>query len=89
MPSPVVRLNRAVALAEAHCLPAAQNELDALADALADYQPFHAARAELARRVNDWETAIAEYEKAIEMAKSSADRDWLTSKKAAALSELK
>ncbi len=52
-PSPVVRLNRAVALAE--FLPsrtaAALAELDALAEPLATYHPYHAARAELLRRL--------------------------------------
>ena len=46
-PSPVVVLNRAAALAEAGALAEALTALMELEDALADYQPFHAAKAEL------------------------------------------
>jgi len=46
-PSPVVVLNRAVALAETGALAEALTALMELEDALADYQPFHAAKAEL------------------------------------------
>lgn len=52
-PSPIVKLNRAVALAE--FLPSrtarALADLDALAEPLANYHPYHAARAELLRRL--------------------------------------
>ena len=49
-PTPVVQLNRAVALAEAGQLDAALSILSALAGPLTDYQPFHAARAEYLAR---------------------------------------
>jgi RNA polymerase sigma-70 factor (ECF subfamily) len=50
--SPVVTINRAVALAEINGAAAALAELDALAvdDRLAEYQPYWAARAELSAR---------------------------------------
>ena len=71
-PSPVIRLNRAVALAETGALDAARRDLDALSDVLAEYQPFHAARADLARRAGDAETANAAYARAIDLSKSES-----------------
>ena len=76
-PSPVVHLNRAVALAETGALDRACRALNALRDDLDSYQPFHAARADLARRAGDRETARAAYDRAIAMAASEADRGWL------------
>lgn len=76
-PSPVVRLNRAVALAETGALDRARRDVEALAKDLDGYQPFHAARADLARRAEDRETARAAYDRAIEMAASTPDRAWL------------
>ncbi len=49
---PIVRLNRAVALAEIEGAPAALAEVDALADnAIGGFAPYHAVRADLLRRV--------------------------------------
>lgn len=76
-PSPVVELNRAVALAETGALDRARRALDALQKDLDGYQPFHAARADLARRAGDTETARAAYDRAISMTASDADRAWL------------
>lgn len=76
-PSPVVHLNRAVALAETGALDRARRALDALASDLDGYQPFHAARAELARRSGDRDAARAAYTRAIAMAAGEADRTWL------------
>lgn len=76
-PSPVVALNRAVALAETGRLARARQDLAALADPLADYQPFHAASAELARRAGEIETARKAYERAMTLSRSPAERDWL------------
>src|SRR5213078_1672994 len=50
-PTPVVALNRAVAVAEAVGPGTALSDLDAVADALGDYHYFHAARADLLRRL--------------------------------------
>ncbi|MGL4280071.1 MAG: RNA polymerase sigma factor, partial [Albidovulum sp.] len=49
-PTPVIRLNHAVAVAEAGDLVTALSALATLAEALDGYQPFHAARAELLSR---------------------------------------
>ena len=81
-PSPVIRLNRAVALAETGALSCARADLDALAQDLADYQPFHAARAELACRAGDAATADAAYETAIALSKSDSERAWLAAQRA-------
>lgn len=64
-PTPVVRLNRAVALMECADLTAAGQEIAALAVELADYQPFHAARAEWLARSGCWAEAIAAFDEAL------------------------
>lgn len=76
-PTPVVRLNRAVAHAEAGALDAALAELEALAPALQDYQPFFAAQAELLVRKGLHARARAAYERALALAPSEADAAWL------------
>ncbi len=60
-PSPVVALNRAVALAEVAGAPAALAVVDALE--LPGYQPFHAVRADLLTRLDRGPEAVAEYER--------------------------
>lgn len=77
-PTPVVRLNHAVALAETGALPEALERLGALSDALTDYQPFHAARAELLVRDGQIIDALAAYGRAIDLAPSPADAAFLT-----------
>jgi RNA polymerase sigma factor (sigma-70 family) len=79
-PTPVVRLNRAVAVAECGGLAEALAELELLGGRLVDYQPFHAARAELLARSNDKAGAQAAYAKAISLAHSCADAAFLTAK---------
>jgi predicted RNA polymerase sigma factor len=80
-PTPVVHLNRAVALAEAGDPSRALAILDQLADPLADYQPFHAARAELLARTGQTSTALAAYARAIDLAASPADAAFLTQRR--------
>ena len=75
-PSPVVEVNRAVAVAFAHG-PAAGLELLAplLEDgALDHYQPLHAAHAELSRRAGDRAGAALAYERAIELSSNAVER---------------
>ena len=74
-PSPVVELNRAVALAMAGDLEAGLAILDELAgDArLATYHPFHAARADLLRRSGRPEEAAAAYQRAILLTANPAE----------------
>ncbi len=80
-PSPVIALNRAVALAETGALNRARRALAELQDDLATYQPFHAATAELARRAGDTEAARSAYRSAIELSQSERERAWLTARK--------
>jgi RNA polymerase sigma-70 factor (ECF subfamily) len=75
--TPVVRLNRAVALAEAGALDAALQELAALQAALEGYQPFHAALAALLARKGQLVQAGAAYRTAIALAPSAADAAFL------------
>ncbi|MGL4234717.1 RNA polymerase sigma factor [Tabrizicola sp.] len=82
-PTPVIRLNHAVALAEAGHPDLALQHLDAIADDLAEYQPFHAAKAELLARTGRTPEALAAYDTAIALAASAADRAFLTARRAA------
>ena len=75
--SPVVSLNRIVALAETGRLEKARRELETLASVLSQYQPFHAARADLARRAGDVATAREAYRQAITLSKSNSECAWL------------
>ncbi|HEY7618826.1 MAG TPA: hypothetical protein VH834_03590 [Solirubrobacteraceae bacterium] len=70
--SPVVEVNRAVALGMAGD-PAAGLEALATLD-LDRYQPFHAARAELLRRQGDGAAADAAYTRAIELSANAVQR---------------
>ena len=76
-PTPVVRLNRAVALAESGSPDAALREMDALATELASYQPFHAALAELSSRAGQIGRALAAYDRAIGLAVNKGDAAFL------------
>jgi RNA polymerase sigma-70 factor (ECF subfamily) len=74
-PSPVVALNRAVAVAEVEGADAALTLVDGLD--LSGYHLFHAIRADLLRRVGrDAEAALA-YEAAIARTENAAERDFL------------
>ena len=75
-PSPVVTINRAVAVGLAHGAGAGLAILDALGDdaRLDRYQPLHAARAELRRRAGDAAGADAAYESALALTDNAAER---------------
>ena len=77
--SPVVTINRAVAMAETGGAPAGLRLLDTLAgDArLADYQPYWAARAGLLARCGDTREAAAAYQRAIGLERDPAVRQFL------------
>jgi RNA polymerase sigma factor (sigma-70 family) len=72
-PTDVVRLNQAVAMAEAGDVATARKVLAALRDALADYQPFHAADAAIAAMAGDKAMARLAFARAIAMATNPAD----------------
>lgn len=73
-PSPVVRLNRAIALREVAGAASALREVDALADDLERYHLFHAARAELLRDLGQREEARAADRRALELTDNPAER---------------
>jgi len=73
--SPVVELNEAVAVAEAGDVDAALGLIESLQ--LGRYLYLHAARAELLRRLERIEDARAEYERALELVPSDAERRFL------------
>jgi RNA polymerase sigma-70 factor (ECF subfamily) len=82
--SPVVAINRAVALAETTGPQAALAALDRQADdpRLAQYQPYWAARAELLARVGDVAGADEAYERAVGLESDPAIRHFLQRKRA-------
>ena len=61
-PSPVIELNRAVAVAMAEGPTAGLELLENLADTLNDYYLFHAAQADLLRRSEQWASAAVAYQ---------------------------
>lgn len=75
-PSPVVALNRAVAVAEVDGPDLALALVDRLP--LAGYHAFHATRAELLRRLGRGGEARLAYDRAIELAGNSAEAAYLT-----------
>jgi RNA polymerase sigma-70 factor (ECF subfamily) len=74
-PTPVVRLNRAIAIAETDGPEAALRELDGLE--LAGYHLFYATRADLLRRLHRDEEADAMYEAALACTDNAAERAFL------------
>lgn len=80
-PGPVVRLNHAVAVAEARGPKAGLALIAGLAGDLAGYQPFHAAQAEFLARAGNVEAARAAYDAAIALAPSEADRLYLDARR--------
>ena len=74
-PSPVVALNRAVALAEVDGAAAGLAALDGLP--LQAYYLFHAVRADLLRRLGRLPEAAAEYDAAAELTANEAERSFL------------
>jgi len=77
--SPVVAINRAIAVAEAHGPAAGLAALDKVADdgRLAEYQPYWAARAGLLGRAHDVYAADAAYQRAIGLESDPAVRRFL------------
>jgi len=73
-PTPVVALNRAIAVAELDGPGAALTALEPLADRLAGYHLYHAARGELLRRVGDDDGARSANERALELTANPAER---------------
>ena len=74
-PTPVVALNRAIAIGEVQGAAVALALVDELD--LDSYYPFHATRADLLRQLGRTSEAAAAYERAAEMAPTDAERDFL------------
>jgi RNA polymerase sigma-70 factor, ECF subfamily len=73
--SPVVELNRAVAIAQAGDAQAALDLVEGLT--LSDYRYLHSTRAELLRRLGRVEEARAAYERALPLARTQPERRFL------------
>jgi len=79
-PSPIVRLNRAIAVAELDGPEVALAQVDGLP--LADYHAFHATRADLLRRLGRSDESRAAYDRAIELAGNTAETAYLSRRRA-------
>jgi RNA polymerase sigma-70 factor (ECF subfamily) len=77
MPTPVVALNRAIAIAEVEGAGAALAALDAIAPDLDNYHLMHAARGATLRRLGQRDAAKAAFERAAHLAVTDADRRFL------------
>lgn len=77
-PSPIVALNRAVAVAELDGPEVALAAVDRLAERLTGYHAYHATRADLLRRLNRSGESRAAYDQAIQIAGNSAEIAYLT-----------
>ena len=72
-----MRLNRAVAVSEVAGLPAGMEQLEQLATTLDGYHAYHAARADLLRRLGDGAASRAAYDRAIALARNTAEAAYL------------
>jgi len=77
-PSPVVALNRAIAVAEVDGPEVALASLARVGAALDGYHAYHAARADLLRRLGRSAESRAAYDRAIELAGNTAESAYLT-----------
>jgi RNA polymerase sigma-70 factor, ECF subfamily len=76
-PSPVVELNRAVAVAMAEGPDRGLEMMEPLAGSLGRYHLFHSARADLLRRLGRWDEAGAAYRRALDLAGNDVERRFL------------
>jgi RNA polymerase sigma-70 factor (ECF subfamily) len=83
--SPVVAINRALAIAELHGPKAAADAMKDIAadDRLNEYQPYWAARAELLSKTGAYDEARQAYEMAIGLERDPTVRDFLQKRHAA------
>ena len=76
-PSPIIALNRAVAIAMWRGPAVGLPHVDELANDLAEYHLWHAARADLLRRLDRKKEAIAAYKRALGLVGSEPERRFL------------
>jgi len=81
-PSPVVLLNQAVVLANSGRAALAFERLQGLAEALERYQPFYAARADIAHTLGQYSQASCDYLRAIRLTKNNVEITYLESQHA-------
>jgi RNA polymerase sigma-70 factor (ECF subfamily) len=77
MPTPVVALNRAIAIAEVAGPAEALATIDGIAPDLDNYHLMHAARGTMLRRLGQRDAARAAFERAAHLAVTEADRRFL------------
>jgi RNA polymerase sigma-70 factor (ECF subfamily) len=77
-PSPIIALNRAIAVAELDGPDVALAAVDRLEKPLAGYHAYHATRADLLRRLGRTRQSRAAYNKAIDLAGNTAETAYLT-----------
>lgn len=80
-PTPVVALNRAVAVAEVSGAADGLELVEPLADRLDGYHPFHATRADLLRRLGRTAEAGEAYDRALGLATNPAERAFLAARR--------
>ena len=77
-PSPIIALNRAIAVAELDGPEVALATVNRLEDTLGGYHAYHATRADLLRRLGRSQQSRAAYDRAIELAGNTAETAYLT-----------
>lgn len=89
--SPVVALNRAVALAEVHGPAAGLNAVSAIPGlrALESYHLLHAVRGELEARLGHWEAASLHFQKSAQLAEIESEKRFLEKRLAACRAPVK
>lgn len=80
-PSPIIALNRTVAVAELDGPEVALALIDRLDEVLSNYSEYYGARAELLRRLSRVPEAIEAYDRAIELAGNPSEVRYLTRKR--------
>jgi RNA polymerase sigma-70 factor (ECF subfamily) len=86
-PTPVIALNRAVAVAEVEGPASALGLVDALRDTLGAHHLFHATRADLLRRLGRADEAAAAYAEAATRTRNAVERDFLDRRREALCDE--
>ena len=80
--SPLILLNRAIALSQVAGVETALAELDKIKDnpSIRSYHLFYSTQAEFFIRLNQWKNAVHSLEKAIQLASLKAEKDFLQKK---------
>jgi len=77
-PSPIVKLNGLVAMAQTGRVQEALSRLDEIAVTMQHYQPFYAAKAEMETRLGLISLAKRSYQNAIKLSKNTAEKEFLS-----------